>query len=144
MNTFFIFVCIYAAMIAMSFWEAYSEGQNTWDKGKLGWRIKIGNYSLTAYHFYIFGVMWPLLLILPLIIHGWDRKLFGILISAYFSGMVIEDIGWYIVNPVVKFSQLNPEFANYYPWVKIWKWKLPALHIVGLSVSVLSWYFVWR
>jgi len=62
-----------------------------------------------------------LLLSLPLLIKGWDLKLFGILISAYFSGIVIEDFMWFVVNPAIKFKEsFNPSFANYYPWLKLW------------------------
>jgi len=39
MSVLLIFIWIYAAMIATSFWEAYIEGRNYWDKGKLGWKI---------------------------------------------------------------------------------------------------------
>jgi len=70
MNAILIFIWIWGAMVAMAFWEAYSEGRNEWDEGKLGWKIKIGRYYFTAYHFYLFLVMWPLLLSLPLVIYG--------------------------------------------------------------------------
>ena len=56
-----IILIIWAAMVAMGFWEAYVEGRNPWDKRKLGWKLKLGKYSLPAYHFYCFWVMWPLL-----------------------------------------------------------------------------------
>lgn len=45
MNALLIFIWIYAAMIALSFVEAYVEGRN---------------------------------LSFPLVIYGWDRRLFGI------------------------------------------------------------------
>jgi len=92
MNPTLIILWIYAAMFANSFWEAYVEGRNSWDKGKLGWQIQLGKFRLTAYHFWLFWVMYPLLLTLPLIIYGWDIKLFGILLSAYASGMVVQDL----------------------------------------------------
>ena len=46
MNILLIFIWIYAAMIAMSFWESYVEKRNAWNRGKLGWKIRIGNQSL--------------------------------------------------------------------------------------------------
>ena len=146
MNTLLIFIWIYAAMIAMSFWEAYVEGRNPWDKRKLSWKIKLGeNFVLPAYHFYVFGVMWPLLLTLPFIIYGWDTKLFGIIVSAYFSGMVIEDYGWFVVNPAVKLREFWTDFSDYYPWLKIKGNKIiPSGYILGIVVAVLSWYFLWR
>lgn len=145
MKILLIFVWIYGAMVAMSFWESEIEGKKAWDKGKFGWKIKIGDYYLTAYAFHLFFVMWPLLLTLPLIIYGWDRRLFGILLSAYTSGVVLEDFIWFVVNPAIKFSDsFNPQFANYYPWFKIGKFKIPAFYLAGIGIAFLSWYFLWR
>jgi|TARA_Y100000310_G_C20613572_1_gene779357 hypothetical protein len=146
MNTLLIFIWVYAAMLAMSFWEAYVEGRNSWDKKKLGWKLRLGgDFVLSAYHFYIFWVMFPLLLTLPLIAYGWDTRLFGILLSAYFSGMVIEDLGWFVVNPVVKLREFWTDFTDYYPWIKIKGRKIiPWGYVLGIAVAVLSWYFLWR
>lgn len=145
MQVILIFVCIWTAMIAMSFWEAYSEGRNAWDKKKLGWKIKIGGFVETAYHFFLFCVMWPILLILPLIVSGWDFRLFGILISAYFSGMIIEDFMWYVVNPKVKLKELYSHFSDYYPWIRFKGRKIiPAGYLSGIIIALLSWYFIWR
>ena len=145
MNVFLIFLWIYGAMIAMSLWEAYAEGRNAWGKNKLGWKINISkNLSITAYHFYLFCVMWPLLLTLPFITKGWDLKLFGIILSAFFSGIIVEDICWYIFNPVVKFKELWSDFSNYYPWIRIRGIKIiPVIYVIGISIAFLSWFFIW-
>lgn len=133
------------AMIAMSFWEAYIEGRKAWDKGKLGWKIKIGEYTISAYHVYVSWVMLPLLFTLPLIIYGWNSKLFGILVSAYFSGMILEDFMWYVVNPVVKFKEFFTSFSDYYPWIKIKGKKIiPLGYVISIIIAILSWYFLWR
>lgn len=88
--------------------------------------------------------MLPLLVSLPLIIYGWNIKLFGILISAYFSGMVLEDFVYFLVNPAIKFSYWNPEFVNFFSWLKIGDFKVPINYIYGILIAVLSWYFIWR
>jgi len=146
MNTLLIFIWTSLAMIAMSFWEAYSEGRKSWDKGKIGWKIKLGKkFVLPAYHFYLFGIMLPLFFSLPLIIYGWDIKLFGILFSAYFLGTVIEDFFWYVVNPKVKFKEFFTDFSDYYPWLKIKDKKIiPLFYISSILIAGLSWYFLWR
>ncbi len=41
MNIPLIFIWVYLAMIAMSFWESEVEGRKAWDRGKMGWKIKI-------------------------------------------------------------------------------------------------------
>lgn len=144
MNTVLIFVWVWGAMASIAFWEAYVEGRYPWHKRKLGWKIKMGNYWLPAYHFYLFFITLPMLLTLPFIIYGWDGRLFGILASAYLSGMVLEDFLWYVVNPDVKLSEFNPKFADFYPWWKIGPIHLPAGYPVGIALSILIWFFVWR
>lgn len=145
MNIPLIFFWVYLAMIATSFWEAYVEGRNPWDKRKVGWKIRLGKYVLTGYHFFLFCVMWPLLLSLPLIIYGWDAKLFGILASAYFSGAVLEDFCWFLVNPEIKFlKDFNPQFVDYFPWLKIGKLQIPLTYPLGLLVALLFWVLIWR
>lgn len=145
MNTLLIFIWIYAAMIATAFWEAYAEGKNSWDKKKLGWEVRIGKkFVLSGYHFYIFVVMWPLLLTLPLVIYGWDTELFGILVSAYFSGIILEDFAWYHVNPAVKPKAFWTKFSDYYPWIRLKGKKIiPVGYVLGLLIAILSWYFLW-
>ena len=146
MNAILIIIWIWLEMIAMSFWEAYVEGRNAWNKNKLGWEIRFAkNLSLPAYHFYVFCIMFPLLLTLPLIIYGWNLKLFGILVSAYFSGMVIEDFMWFVVNPAVKFKEFWTSFSDYYPWLRFKNKKIiPIGYIIEILISIASWYFIWR
>ena len=145
MNTILIFIWIYSAFIAMSFWESSVEGRNAWDKGKHGWKIKLTkSFTFTSYHFFLAGIMLPLLFTLPLIIYGWNTKLFGILVSAFFSGMVVEDFFWYIVNPKVQFKELFSSFSDYYPWLKINGRKIiPLGYLAGILIAVLSWIFIW-
>jgi hypothetical protein len=146
MQELYIFIIVYIAMVATSFWEAYTEGRNAWDKGKFGWKIKIGKkYVLTAYHFWTFWVMFPALLSLSILTGGWDVRLLGVLISAYASGLVIEDFFWYVVNPKVKFKELWSPFSDYYPWIKIFGKKIiPVGYVTGILIAVIFWYFLWK
>lgn len=139
-----IFACVWGALIANGFWEAYVEGRNPWDKRKLGWKIRYGTFCLPAYHFYLWFVMWPLMLALPLVIYGWDYRLFGILVSAYVSGLVIEDFTWYLVNPVVKTREFWTRFSDYYPWIRIGRVKIvPLFYPIAVGVALLSWWYIW-
>jgi hypothetical protein len=142
----YIFILVYIAMIATSFWEAYTEGRNAWGKGKLGWKVKIGKkFQITAYHFWVFWVMFPALLAISILTKGWDIKLLGVLISAYFSGMILEDFFWYLVNPKVKLREFWTSFSDYYPWIRIYNKKIiPVGYIFGIAISILSWYFLWK
>ncbi len=146
MHTFLIILWVCLAMFATSFWEAYVEGRNAWNKEKLGWSLRIGKrFVLSGYHFFLFFIMFPLLLSLPLVIYGWDARLFGILVSAYAIGLIVEDFGWYCVNPVVRFKEFWSDFSDYYPWIKIKGKKIiPFGYVVGVIVAIISWYFFWR
>src|SRR3989338_9574372 len=143
MQVFWIFAVVWAAMIAHSFWESSVEGRNAWDKNKYGWKIRFAkNLSLTRYHFWLFVIYLPLILIvLPLVVAGWSKELFGVLASAYFSGMVIEDFFWFVVNTEISFKDSwNPYFASYYPWLVIGRFKIPTLYIVGVALSIIFWF----
>jgi len=143
MNVLLTFIWVSVAMIAHSFWESSVEGRNAWDKNKYGWKIRFAkNLSLTRYHFWLFVVYLPLILIiLPLVIAGFSWKLFGILLSAYWSGMVVEDFFWFVVNTEIRFKDSwNPRFASYYPWIVIGKFRIPALYIIGIILSIITWF----
>ena len=141
----YIFIVIWIAMVALSFVEGYVEGRNPWHHRKLGWKINLpGGYFYPAYHFYLFVIMLPCLIFLPLLIFGWNLKLFGILLSAYSSGLVIEDFCYFIVNPAVRFKEFFTDFTDYYPWIKIGGKKImPLGYPIGISISILSWYYLW-
>ncbi len=146
LQTLLVFVCIWGACIATGFWEAYVEGRNAWDKGKLGWKIRVGSSVLTtAYHTNVFLIMYPLLLALPFIFTGWNLELFGIMVSAYATGVIIEDFTWYLVNPAVQFKEWFTPFSDYYPWVKIGGKKIiPVGYVLGVAIALTSWFFLWR
>ena len=89
--------------------------------------------------------MLPLFFTLPLVVYGWDLRLFGILVSVYFSGLVIEDFFWYVVNPVVKFKEFWTSITDFYPWIKIRGRKIiPLGYIFGIAIAIASWYFLWK
>jgi len=140
-----IFALIWGALIASGCWEAYVEGRSAWDKGKLGWKVQMGPYLLTGYHFYLFYIMYPLLFALPFVFTGWNFKLFGVIVSAYATGTVLEDFTWYLVNPAVKLSELFTPFSDYYPWIRVGGKKIvPVLYVGGIIVALLSWFFIWK
>jgi hypothetical protein len=140
-----IFGLVWGAMIATSFWEAYVEGKHAWDEGKLGWKIRWREHViLTAYHFWLFWVMYPLLLLLPLAIFGWDSRIFGIIASAFFSGLMVEDFFWFVVNPVFTFKHFSKKYVKWYPWIKIGRFEIPFGYVFSILVSVGFWYYLWR
>ena len=146
LNSYLIVGVIWSAFIAMAFWESSVEGREAGNRGKTGFKIKLPfrNY-VTKYHFFLFYVMLPILIYLSLIINGWNLKLFGILLSAHFSGIAIEDFMWFLVNPKIKLKKdFNPKFVNYYPWIKIGKINIPAMYFFDFGIAILSWFFIWK
>ena len=136
---------VWAAAICMAFWESSVEGRKAFDKGKIGWKIKFSkNIIITKYHFFIFLTA-IFLGSLPLLIYGWDTRLFGILLSAFFTGGIIEDFMWYAVNPKVKLKEFWGSFSDYFPWIRIRNQKIiPVGYVISLLIALASWYFLWR
>jgi hypothetical protein len=144
MNEWLIMVWIWIAFIAAGVWEGAVEGRNAWAKGKTGWKFKIGFFELTKYHFFLFFIMFPMLLLLPIIIYGWSTRLFGILLSAYAIGVSIEDFAWYAFNTKIKWSDFGPKFAKHYPWLVIGKFRMPTPYIYSIIIAVASYLIFWQ
>jgi hypothetical protein len=145
MIAIWIFIIIWGAMIATSFWEAYVEGKHAWADHKLGWKLRYKKYIiLTGYHFWLFFVMYPLLLSLPLVVSGFSWRLFGIIGSAYFSGLIIEDFFWFLVNPAFKFDHYSSKYVKWYPWLKIGEFEMPLGYLIGSFLSLLFWILLWK
>src|SRR3989338_3979668 len=140
-----VFALVWGAMIATSFWEAYVEGKRAWDAGKLGWKIRYKKHViLTAYHFWLFCVMYPLLLMIPLALQGFSWRLFGILASAYTSGLVLEDFFWFVVNPAFKFRYFSSKHVKWYPWLRIGSMEVPFGYPIAVLLAFVFWYGLWR
>jgi len=143
-NDWLIFVVIQMAMIACAFWEAYIEGPEGWAAHQVGWKIKFGSFTYTAYHFWLYWVMIPLLLALPLVADGWDAHLFWVLVFAYTIGATIEDFMWFVVNPVYPLKKFNRHKTAWHSWVKIVKVDIPTSYIIRAIVSIVIYWFFLR
>ncbi len=132
------FAWVWFVFIANSVWEALVEGRDAWNRGKVGWELRVKKYTPRSYPFFLWWVVWPLLLLLPLIVTGWDTRLFLTLIAAYASGLVLEDLLWYLLNPAVTFKNWNPHWAYYYPWIVLGRFRVPLLYVISLGAALLS------
>ena len=139
-----IFALTWLAMIAIGFWESRVEGKNAWGKGKLDWKWKYGKRVIfTAYHFWLFIIMIPAFLAIPLLLN-YSKELLGILLSAYFSGLIVEDFTWFVVNPVFPLRKFNSKDAKWHFWLKIGKFEVPYSYIVAAILAIISWLILWR
>ncbi|RJQ17257.1 hypothetical protein C4573_04360 [Candidatus Woesearchaeota archaeon] len=141
-----IFIITILAMIATGFWEAYMEGAHPWAEQQVGWTIQITkSYSLTAYHFFAFWIMFPLLLIVfPMVLLGFSWQLLGITISAFSVGLLVEDFTWFLVNPKFPLRNFNSANVKWYSWLKLGKFEIPLGYVIGIVISIASWFFLWR
>jgi hypothetical protein len=145
MGDLIVVVVILLAFLAISLWESAVEGRNSWDKKKAGWKIKIGKkVILTKYHFFLFYVMVPSFLLVPIIVSGWDRHLIVVIAVAFLLGAVIEDFFWYVFNEKVKLKEFWSSFSDYYPWIKIGGKKiLPVFYVVDIVLCILITILFW-
>lgn len=139
-----IFLTIQIAMILFASAEAYMEGKKGWKWNPAWWRIRLPNgYTYTAYHVFIYILFFPLILIvLPIVVAGWDRHLFLLLIFSYVVGGRVEDFTWFVVNPLHPLSKWNPRETRWYPWMKIGSFHLPVAYVVHSLIAVVLFIFL--
>ena len=140
-NDILITVYIQLIFISIAFWESYVEGYNAWASGKLGWKVRINflkKEPITAYHLFLYGVTIPLFMLLPLIIFGFNMRLFWLLVANYFLGIVIEDFLWFVVNPVWGgLKNFNSSKAHWHRFIKIGNTEIPDFYILFLLLAIL-------
>ncbi|MEK6835617.1 MAG: hypothetical protein AABX55_01185 [Nanoarchaeota archaeon] len=141
-NELLILGYILLIFVSIAFWEAYIEGKNGWASKSVGWRMKknlIFIKGITAYHFWSWIIMIPMFLALPLIIYGFDLKIFGILATGYFWGAILQDFLWFVVNPVFPFKDFNSKKVKWHRWFKIGKFEIPQGYIVYFLLGLIIW-----
>ena len=116
------------------------EGKDAWAKRQVGWNFELGGVQITAYHFWL-TMMFIILLSLPLVVVGWDRHLFGVLLTAGLLGVVLEDFLWFVVNPYFGLKKWNPDDAPWYPWLRIGKVAIPLMYILSVCWRVCRMVF---
>ncbi|MEK6932792.1 MAG: hypothetical protein AABW56_03275 [Nanoarchaeota archaeon] len=142
MNELLILAYILLIFVSIAFWEAYIEGKNGWASKSVGWKMKKDLFfikGITAYHFWSWIVMIPMFLALPLVIYGWDLKLFGILLTGYFWGAILEDFLWFVINPEFPFKDFNPTKAYWHKWFKIGKVEFPQGYLFYFIFGLIIW-----
>lgn len=142
MSLLFAFLYVMFIFIAISFWEAYIEGPNGWASKQHGWTINLGIRKLTAYHFWSWIIMIPLFLLLPLVVFGFDKSIFWFLVGSYFIGTVVEDFGWFVVNPKFPLKDFNSNKVWWHRWIKLNKFEIPDFYLPYLFIGALIYIFL--
>ncbi len=101
---------------------------------------RMGIPVVATYHLTLFGAMWPLLLTLPFIMFGGDTHLFVIIVSAFFWWIDHIRFMWYVFNSVVKVSELNTDFGNYYPRLKFGKISVSVTYFFSIIFVILVFF----
>jgi len=136
MANWIIFCLILLAFFVSSFWEAYIEGEFIGASRACDWRIKFGRKEIHGYHILLWGVTFPLLLSLPLVVN-FSWQLLRFIMAGYFVGSVVQDFFWFVVNPRFPFKNWNPQKANWYLWLKIGKLQLPAFYLPYIILGLI-------
>jgi len=137
MNYKLIFLLEILAFISISFWAAAMEGETG---GIFGIKTL---FELSA-DFYIFNLTIPLFLLMVLLIKP-EVKLFGVLATGYFLGIVLEDFFWFLINPYYGIQNFNSKNAF---WILNWinvGFEIPLFYIRYLLGAFLTWFiFVYK
>lgn len=56
----------------------------------------------------------------------------------------MEDFLWFVVNPAAGLSKFNPEYVNYYPWLKLSRFRIPLGYPILVILALLSWFLFWK
>ena len=134
MNYRLIFLVEILAFISMSFMAVAMEGPT----GGLFGKNMI--YGISA-DLWIFSVMVPLFLLIPLIVQGFkDSKLFGTLLVGYLIGTILEDFFWFIINPNFGILKFNSNYATWIVWVNLGLFEIPRFYIINLFFTFFVWF----
>jgi len=137
LNYKLIFFVEVLAFISISFWAAAMEGPTGGLFGKRG--IDVFGVKLSA-DFWIFCVMAPLFLLLPLLVGGFESKLFGTLAAGAFIGGMLEDFFWFVVNPYYGVAKFNSTYATWLSWIKIGAFEIPNFYPLNIAAAVVVWF----
>lgn len=137
MRNAIIFFVEILAFISISFMAVAMEGS----QGGLFFRNTI--YGLSA-DFWIFVIMIPLFLSIPIIVHGFESKFFGVLVIGYFVGIILEDFFWFAINPSFGIAKFNSKYATWLRWFDFGFFELPDSYIYNLFLAIISWFIFVR
>ena len=136
MEAIAIFIIIQAAMIATALWESRIEGKHIGATEQTGWTIDILGTKFTEYHFWLWGVAYPLLIAIPLAIN-FSWHLLAVLASSYLIGLVFEDFMWFALNPYFSLKKFNSKNVKWYAWLKIGKFEIPFFYPIYIILAIL-------
>jgi len=136
-----VFLYVQVIFVSIAFWESHIDYVG-WAKMQQGWRIKTPVRELTAYHFWMWLVMTPLFLFMPLAIYGWNFHLFWLLVASALTGIVIEDTLWFVLNPKFTMAKWNPQYCDWHKWIKVGKFAIPEFVLIFPILAFLIWLFI--
>ena len=125
------------AFLSISAWAVAMEGPTGGIFGRQGFNVFGINLSAD---FWIFFVMVPLFLLLPLIAKGFKSKLFGILAAGAFIGTMLEDFFWFVINPHFGLSKFNSTYATWLSWIRVGALELPYFYPLAIFAAAVIWF----
>jgi len=140
-----LFAWIMLGFVGLAFLESTVEGEMGGGEATRGWRKSFFGYDLKEYHFWLWFVVVPIFVFSPLLVVGWDQRLFGTLAIAYLLGGVLEDFAYFAVNPHFGLGKWSSSNAKWMPWFRVGRLEVPQFYVRNLVAAVMVWLLLlWR
>jgi len=133
MNYKLIFAIEIIAFIFLSFMAAAVEGPS----GGLFGRKTVYGISGDMWLF-VFAI--PSFLLIPLVVKGFESKLFGVLLCGLFVGGILQDFFWFVVNPNFGVGNFNSSSATWLAWLKAGSFEIPYFYVICAFLAAVSWF----
>jgi len=133
MNYKLIFTVEILAFLLVSFMAVAVEGQS----GGLFGRNKV--YGLSG-DVYLFLFVIPLLLLIPVIVRGFDSLLIGTLATGAFVGGILQDFFWFVINPNFGIYKFNSKYATWLAWSDFKFFEIPTFYVIYAILAAIMWF----
>ncbi len=139
MNLFAVLAWVLLGFFALAFLEKTVEGEHGGGEATAGWRKSFFGYEVKEYHFWLWYVAVPIFVFSPLVVFGFDSRLFGTLAVGYLLGGPLEDFVYFAVNPHFGLRRWNSKEATWMPWFRLGRYEIPKFYVRNLAASVALW-----
>lgn len=137
-----VFGWVMLGFVCLAFLERTVEGELAGGEGTKGWRRSFFGYSVKEYHFWLWYVVVPIFVFSPLLVAGFDTRLFGTLAAAYLLGGILEDFVYFLVNPHFGLKRWNSRDAKWMPWVRLGRFEVPQFYVRNSVLAAVIWYLL--
>ena len=113
-------------------------------EGPEGGKLDRYNFNGIGANSFMFYVMIPLFILIPIITKGFDSKLIGTLIIGALVGGILQDFVWFLVNPYFGLARFTSVDATWLAWTNLGFIELPTLYLINFFMQIVSWFVFFR